>query len=415
MMRRGIRGKVLTARSGQAQLSYLEDGVVLVGEDGRIASVEPFSAERSYGLVRDVRPCLVAPGFVDTHLHYPQTRVIGSATGPLLDWLESTVFPEEARFRDPGHASVIAEELVFEMARKGTTAAGLHSSSSPAATRVLFEALARTGMRAIAGLVLMDQHCPAELSLPPAEALAACAELADAFHGFDRGRLGFAITPRFAPTSSRAMLEGAAKLAADRGLLVQTHVSENAAECKWVLDVHPWAKDYLDVYERTGLLGARTLLAHCIHLSHSEWDRLAAAGARVAHCPDSNFFLGSGRMRVSSPRARKIPVALGTDVAAGRSFDVRRMMSSAYDSALSIGEAMTPEELFRMGTLGGAEALGMDSVTGSLEAGKDADYCVIELPKYVTTLRDVLARVVFGSDTAPVRATYVRGKMIFGN
>jgi len=413
-LKRAFRGKVLTAKAGEAELAYLEDGLVVIGEGGRIESVEPFSEATSARafVVRDERPSVLVPGFVDAHLHYPQTRVIGSATGPLLEWLEQTVFPEEARFHDEGHARDVAAELVSHLAASGTTTAVLFSSSSPVATRVLFEALDKSGLRAIAGLTLMDQGCPLELEFGAADALVACREIAEAFHGRDHGRLGFAVTPRFAPSCSRAMLEGAGRLAADLGLFVQTHISENVDECKKALEEHPWAKDYLDVYDRVGLIGPRTLLAHSIHLSTSEWDRVAVRGARVVHCPDSNFFLGSGRMRLSEARSRSIPVALGTDVAAGRTFDVRRIMSSAYDNALCVGETPSLSELFRMATLGGAEALGLGAVTGSLEAGKDADFCSIELPAYVTGLHDVLARVVFGSDTAEVRDTYVRGRRV---
>ncbi|WP_240806745.1 guanine deaminase [Polyangium spumosum] len=413
-MKRGFRGKVMTASSGGEDLRYLEDGLLVFGDDGRITSVEPFGGPPDGVLVRDVRPFLLAAGFVDAHLHYPQTRVIGSATGPLLPWLERTVFPEEARFLDERHATAVAAELTRRLALAGTTTAVLYSSSDPRATRVLFEALARSGHRGFVGLTLMDQHCPEPLRVDADHALAACAELASAYHGHDRGRLAFVITPRFAPTCSRALLEGAGRLAEERGLFVQTHISENADECRAALALHPFASDYLDIYDRTGLLGERTLLAHAIHLSPGEWDRVRARGARIAHCPDSNFFLGSGRMRLAEARARGIPVALGTDVAAGRTFDVRRIMSSAYDNATCLGDPITPEALFRLGTLGGAEALGIARETGSLEPGKDADFCVIELPDYVEGRSDVLSRIVFSSDTTPVRETYVRGKRVEG-
>ncbi len=413
-MKRAYRGKLMTARSGIEGLRYLDDGLLVVGEEGRIESIEPWTGATNGSLARDVRPCLLVPGFVDAHLHYPQTRVIGSATGPLLPWLERTVFPEEARFSDERHATAVAAELTQRLALAGTTTAVVYSSSNPTATRVLFEALARSGHRAIAGLTLMDQRCPEPLRLDADRALAACAELVHAFHGHDRGRLAFAITPRFAPTCSRALLEGAGRLARDHDLFVQTHVSENADECREARSAHPFADGYLDIYDRTGLLGGRTILAHAIHLSPDEWDRVHERNARIAHCPDSNFFLGSGRMRLAEARARSIPVALGTDVAAGRTFDVRRIMSATYDNASCLGDPVAPEELFRLGTLGGAEALGLDHETGSLEPGKDADFCLIELPAYLHGQDAVLSRIVFGSDTTPVRETYVRGRRVVG-
>jgi guanine deaminase len=412
-LKTAFRGKVLTARAGTADVRYLDDGLVVLDEQGRIANVDAYSPELEQGAnVRDVRPWLISPGFVDAHLHFPQIRVIGSASGPLLPWLEQTVFPEEARFLDVEHARIVALELVQRLTSVGTTTAVLYSSSSPEATRVLFDTLAKSGIRAIAGLTLMDQNCPEPLLVSADRALAASMELVEAFHGYDHGRLAFAMTPRFAPTCSRALLEGAAKLAHEKDLFVQTHISENAEEVHAALGVHPWAKDYLDVYERTGLLGSRSLLAHAIHLSPAEWDRIREHDARVVHCPDSNFFLGSGRHRLSEPQRRGIPVAVGTDVAAGRTFDVRRILSSAYDNALCLGERVTPAELFRLGTLGSAEALGIHAAIGSLEPGKDADISLIELPAYVDGVADVLSRVIFGSDTAPVREAYVRGKRL---
>jgi len=408
-----FRGKLLTWCANAKDVRYLEDALLVVDDAGRIAIAEAYSPDLATGLdVRDVRPWLLSPGFVDAHLHYPQIRVIGSASGPLMPWLERTVFPEEARFVDANHARIVAAELVERLAAVGTTTAVLFSSSSPEATRILFETLAKCGLRAIAGLTLMDQHCPDALCLSADQALAAAEELASAFHGYD-GRLAFAITPRFAPTCSRPLLERSAKLAHEKNLFVQTHISENADEVFAALEVHPWAKDYLDVYEQTGLLGSRTLLAHAIHLSASEWDRIRELDARIVHCPDSNFFLGSGRHPLTEPQRRGIHVGLGTDVAAGRTFDVRRIMSSAYDNALCLGNRLSPAELFRLGTLGGAETLGMDAAIGSLESGKDADFCLIEMPPYVEGMADVLSRIVFSSDTTLVRGTYVRGKRLF--
>ncbi|HRI71457.1 MAG TPA: guanine deaminase [Polyangium sp.] len=408
-----FRGRILTPIDGTAEIQFLEDALMFVDDRGKITAVKPYSAE-SVGdaTVHDVRPWVISPGFVDAHLHYPQIRVIGSASGPLMEWLDYTVFPEESRFVDGDYARVVARELVERFVAVGTTTAVLYSSSSPTATRVLFETLAKSGLRAIAGLTLMDQNCPSTVCVSAETALEAVRELAAAYHGYDNGRLAFAITPRFAPTCSRTLLEQAAQLASDQNLYVQTHISENSREVFVALEVHPWARDYLDVYESTGLLGSRTLLAHAIHLSSLEWDRVRMRDARIVHCPDSNFFLGSGHHPLTEPESRGIPVALGTDVAAGRTFDVRRIMSSAYDNALCLGNQVLPEKLFRLGTLGGAEAIGLGKVIGSLEPGKEADFCLIDVPAHVQVLADVLSRIVFSSDTTPVRGTYVRGKRL---
>jgi guanine deaminase len=199
-----LRGQVLTSRADSSEAFYLEDGLVLLDELGKIAAVEAFSVEATRGAeVRDLRPWLISPGFVDAHLHYPQIRVIGSASGPLMPWLERTVFPEEARFVHPEHARIVANELVQRLVAMGTTTAVLFSSSSPSATDILFETLAFSGLRAIAGLTLMDQHCPEAVRVSADEALAAARRLSAAYHGYDDGRLAFAITPRFAPTCSR--------------------------------------------------------------------------------------------------------------------------------------------------------------------------------------------------------------------
>jgi guanine deaminase len=386
--------------------------VLVVDAGGRIAWVGP-AAEASFpGPILDARPAVLLPGFIDAHLHYPQTRITGSASGALLEWLERSAFPEEARFADPAYAERVAGELTRRLLAAGTTACAVFSSAHPAATDRLFDALLRAGLRAAAGLTLMDQACPAALCLDFREAIPAARDLVQRWHGAGGGRLEFAVTPRFAVSCSRPLLEAAARLAADHGLLIQTHVAEQPAEAEAALRAHPWAADYLDIYDKVGLLGGRTLLAHAIHLSDREWDRLAAAGAKVAHCPDSNFFLGSGRMPLGQARWRGVPVALGSDVGGGRSFDLRRAMSYAFDSAMCIGERPAPAELLTMATLGGAAALGIADRVGSLEPGKEADFLVMRCPEYATTEEAVLAQIVFAGEPSGVERAYVRGVQV---
>lgn len=403
------RGRLLTPLD-EGGVRFLDDAR-LVLEAGRIASVAPFAEGSGEEPVVDLRPRLLVPGFVDTHVHYPQTRAIGRADGPLLDWLEGTIFPEEARFRDQAYAREVASELCAHLAAAGTTTAAVFGSSHEAATSELFAALARSGLRAFAGLTLMDQACPEGLRLPRAEALAACARLADAWHGHDDGRLRFAVTPRFALACSRPLLEDAARFAEDRGLLVQSHISENLAEDAAVRQAHPYARDYLGVYEAAGLCGPRTLLAHAVHLGPGEWDRVAARGVAIAHCPDSNFFLGSGRMRLAEAHARGVHVGLGSDVAAGRSFDLRRAMSSAHDTALCLGDRVAAADLFHLATLGGARALGLSARIGSLEPGKEADFLALRLPAHIEGEAASLATLAF-SDLGGVTHVFVRGRQI---
>jgi guanine deaminase len=409
--RRGYRGRVLTPHGQGGALRFFADGLLVV-EDGRLVSVGAYAAGAAGAAVLDLRPAVLLPGFVDAHLHFPQTRVIGSASGPLLDWLEQTVFPEEARFRDEAYARAVATELVARLLAAGTTTSAIFSSSSELATHVAFEALDRAGLRAFVGLTLMDQACPDEVCVPAEEALRACARLLARWHGHDAGRLAFAVTPRFALSCSRALMEGAARLARDHDLLIQTHIAENAAEGEAVLAMHPWGGDYLGIYEKTGLLGPRTLLAHSIHLSASEWERAAALGVSVAHCPDSNFFLGSGRMRLAEATSRGVRVGLGSDVAAGRSFDMRRAMAHCYDNALAVGVGVTPARLLTLATLGGAEALGLGAETGSLEAGKAADFIAVSLPEYAATEAEILGQLAFG-DSGRVERVFVRGERVF--
>lgn len=413
--RRGYRASILTPRDGQG-LFYLEDGLLVVDGAGRIEHLLSASEPAPQGcVVHDLRGSLIIPGFVDAHVHYPQTRVIGSASGPLLPWLESTVFPEESRFTDDDYAREVAEEFVRRAAAVGTTTVLAFSSSSATATAIALETLAERGLRAIVGLTLMDQNCPAALSVPAERAIGEARALAARFQGAAGGLLGMAITPRFALSCSRPLLEAAGALARELDLLVQTHVSENVHEGEATLAAHPIASDYLGVYEAVGLVGPKTVFAHAIHFSEAEWDRVAASGARVAHCPDSNFFLGSGVMKLAEARRRGVPVALGSDVAAGRSFDLRRAIACAHDASLLAGASVEDEVLFELATLGGARVLGLARETGSLELGKDADFLVLDRPAYLTGREASLRLATFGSELAPVLRTYVRGRLVAGD
>lgn len=413
--RRGYRASILTPRDGQGLL-YLEDGLLVVDGAGRIEHLLSASEPAPQGsVVHDLRGSLIIPGFVDAHVHYPQTRVIGSASGPLLPWLESTVFPEESRFTDDDYAREVAEEFVRRAAAVGTTTVLAFSSSSATATAIALETLAERGLRAIVGLTLMDQNCPAALSVPAERAISEARALAARFQGAAGGLLGMAITPRFALSCSRPLLEAAGVLARELDLLVQTHVSENVHEGEATLAAHPIASDYLGVYEAVGLVGPKTVFAHAIHFSEAEWDRVAASGARVAHCPDSNFFLGSGVMKLAEARRRGVPVALGSDVAAGRSFDLRRVIACAHDAALLAGAPVEDEALFELATLGGARVLGLARETGSLELGKDADFLVLDRPAYLTGREASLRLATFGAELAPVLRTYVRGRLVAGD
>lgn len=387
---------------------WLSDAVLDV-RDGRIHALGPYDGQP---VDEDLRPWVIAPGFVDAHLHFPQTRIVGAASGPLLDWLARSTFPEEERFADPTHAARVARVFCERLAAAGTTLSMVYGSVHASSADALFTALDRAGLRAIAGPVLMDANSPAALTIPAGRALADLADLADRWDGHDDGRLRVAVIPRFALSCSREMLAGAGRLAAERGLWVTTHLSENLEECRVARELFD-APDYLSIYEDAGLLHDRSVYAHCIHLSESEWDRFAAAGAVVAHCPDSNDFLGSGGMPIGAVRGRGIPVALGTDIAAGRTFRVPRIASSAYDNALRQGVSVDPRALFWLATRGGALALGEPRV-GALTPGLDADLVALDVPDWAEREDEVLGWVLFDHDARP-RRTWVRGQVVWSS
>lgn len=387
--------------------AYLDDAVVVV-EGMHVTHVGPHDGR---AVDRDLRPAVLLPGFVDGHVHYPQTRIVGSASGPLLPWLTRSTFPEEARFADPDHAAAVARAFVRTLAAAGTTLSFVYGSAHPGAAEALFHALDDGGLRAIAGPVLMDEHSPPELTVPADRALPALEALAERWHGVDEGRLQVAAIPRFALSCSRELMRRAGRIAADRGLWVSSHLSENLDECRVATERFGTA-DYLTVYEEAGLVHERSVWAHGIHLSSSEWRRLADARAVVAHCPDSNFFLGSGRMPVDTVRRLGLPLVMGSDIAAGRSFKIPRALSSAYDNALATGVELPLTELLWWGTAGGASALGQPGL-GRLDVGSEADLVAWEVPPWARDLDSVLGWILFATDAPWARLTLVRGRVVW--
>lgn len=401
-----LRCRVLSPRS-PTDVLWLPDALVQVDDDGRLLAVGPWQGG---ACDQDLRHGVLTPGFVDLHLHYPQTRIIGAASGPLLQWLSTSTFPEEARFADDDHARKVAAAFVAALAAAGTTTSMVYGSVHAAACERLFEAVDARGLRTIAGPVLMDQGAPANLLLGADDALPALSDLVDRWHD-PTGRIQVAVLPRFALSCTNDLMARAGRLAVDRGLWVSTHLSENDDEISATTALFG-STDYLAVYEATGLLHARTVLAHCIHLSDSEWDRIAAAGAVVAHCPDSNDFLGSGGMPLHAVDDREIALGLGTDVAAGRSFRLPRIASSAHDNALRRGNRQPPARWFWQATRGGALALDLDQL-GALQPGLRADMVLHDLPAWVDDADGALAWLLFHHDAPPPRRTWVDGKVVW--
>ena len=405
-MKTVLRARALTP-TGPDTVAWFGDAVITV-IDGVIETLEDYDGRP---VDADLRPDVLLPGFVDSHLHFPQSRIIGSASGPLLQWLEKTTFPEEERFGDTAHAAVVAKYFCDQLTRSGTTLAMVYGSVHPAASDTLLSEMHGRGLRGIVGPVLMDDNCPEALKIPVDRALPALNELADRWHGKD-GLLQVAAIPRFALSCTREMLLGAGDLARARGLWATTHLAENPAECEVAKQMFGTA-DYLAIYEEAGLVTDRSVFAHCIHLSDGEWDRFAEAGAVVAHCPDSNDFLGSGGMPLSAVQSRGIPISIGTDVAAGRSFRVPHILASAYDNSLRDEHPVQPARLLWWGTRGGALALGHPQV-GALEPGLEADLVQIQVPEWVEDAAGVMASLIFDRGAPPPIRTWIRGRQVAG-
>lgn len=351
----------------------------------------------------DVGDGLLMPGFVDVHVHAVQTDVIASWGTQLLDWLERHTFPAERRFEDPAHAAEVAEVFVGELLRNGTTGALVFGTVHPGSVDAVLGAAHRRGMRMIAGKSMMDRHCPEFLRDTAQSSYDDTAALIRRWHG--TGRLGVAVTPRFAPTSTDAQLEAArALLDAHPGTWLQTHVAENHAEVRWVAELYPHARSYLDVYERFGLLRPRSVYAHCIHLDATDRRRMAECGAAAAFCPTSNLFLGSGLYDVDAMDAAGVVTGLATDVGGGTSFSMLRTMGEAYKVAQMAGQTLAPSRLFHLATLGSARALGLDDTLGRLEPGYDADFVVLD-PHAVPLLERRIGRTRSLEDRLFVYAT----------
>ncbi|HMO45288.1 MAG TPA: guanine deaminase [Rubrivivax sp.] len=318
---------------------------------------------------------LVLPGFIDTHVHSPQLDVIGSWGAQLLDWLRDYTFPAEQRMADAAAAQAGSAMFLDALLAHGTTSAVVFPTVHKASADALFGAALERGMRLISGKVLMDRHAPPTLCDEVEGAERDCRELIERWHG--RGRLAYALTPRFAPTSSGAQLAMAGRLLASHdGLYMQTHVAENRDEVRWVAELFPQARSYLEVYEGHGLLGPRSVLAHGIWLDDADRERLAARGAQIAFCPSSNLFLGSGLFGWTAAEDAGVPISLGSDVGGGTSLSMQRTMADGYKVQALAGTRLSAWALLHAATRGAALALGLQREIGSLEGGATADLCV---------------------------------------
>jgi len=368
----------------EGALRFHEDGGLLVrdGRVGECADFGPLRAANPAAAVRDLHGGFLLPGFVDAHVHFPQVRVTGGLGMELLDWLEKRALPEESRMADLAHARRVARAFVRLLASHGTTTAMVFGAHFGGATAELFEAAAELGLRVAAGMVLSDRLLRPELHQTAEAAYRESRALIERYHG--RGRLLYAVTPRFALSASEAMLEVSQTLMREfAGVRLQTHLNESPAEIAEVARLFPWAADYFAVYERFGLCGAGAVMAHSVHPTDGELERMAGSGTWVAHCPSSNSALGSGVFPMTRHLRGGVRFALGTDVGAGTGVGILKEALQAYlvRRVAADGIRLTTEQLLYLATLAGAEALGLGAEAGNFEAGKSADWVWLRAPE----------------------------------
>lgn len=406
------------------QVRYLEDGV-LITEQGKIRWFGTWNDAQDHLPanvdIQHYPEQLIIPGMIDTHIHFPQTEMVGAYGEQLLSWLNTYTFPTEIQFKDKAYASEIAKFFVNELLKNGTTTALVFCTVHPESVDALFEAAEQHQMRLIAGKVMMDRHAPEALCDSADSSYDDSKALIEKWHG--QGRALYAITPRFAPTSTPKQLERAGQLKAEYpDVYVHTHLSENKDEIAWVKDLFPKQNGYLDVYHHYGLTGQRSVFAHCVHLEDAEWQCMHETDSAIAFCPTSNLFLGSGLFPLNKTWQQQVKVGLGTDVGAGTSFSLLQTVNEAYKVQQLQGDKLSAYESLYHATLGGAKALDLDDKLGNFNVGKEADFVVLNLkPTALQQLRQSRAKSLEDSlfalftmgDDRNVEATYIYGQKAY--
>ena len=405
---------------GPAAARHITDGAVLV-DQGRITAVGDAAALKAahpQATRHDYGQALISAGFVDAHVHYPQTAIIASWGKRLIDWLNQYTFPEEMRFADPAYGAEIANRYLDLVAANGTTTVCTYATIHPASVDAIFTAAQSRGMRLYAGKTCMDRNAPEGLRDTPQSAYDDSRRLLQKWHGVDR--LSYVITPRFSPTSSPEQLHALGTLWREHpDCLMQTHLSEQTDEIQWVHELFPQARDYLDTYEAQGLLRTGALYGHAIHLTQREKDRLIEAGASLIHCPTSNTFIGSGLFDMGL--ARHLRVGLATDIGGGSSFSMLPTMAAAYEVAQLRGQSLHPAQLWWLATQGSARALHADHQIGNVAKGMEADLAIVDLASTPAIAQaaaraediwqQIFPTIMMGDDRA-IRATWVAGKLL---
>jgi guanine deaminase len=401
---------------------YFEDGMLVIenglaAQVGHAADLLPTLKGVEVTVYQD---SLITPGFIDTHVHYPQIGMIASYGEQLLDWLNTYTFPTEQQFADKAHASDVAGIFLKELLRNGTTTALVFGTVHKQSVDAFFEAAERLNLRMIAGKALMDRNAPDYLTDTAESGYADSKELIERWHG--KGRLHYAVTPRFAPTSTPEQLTLAGKLLGEYpDLYMHTHLSENRKEIEWVKALFPERKGYLDVYDHYKLIGPRAVFAHGVHLCDDECQRLADTGSAVAFCPTSNLFLGSGLFDLQKLEQHGVRVGLGTDVGAGTSFSQLQSLNEAYKVMQLQGKKLDPFKSLYLATLGGANALYLDDKLGNFANGKDADFVVLDYNatplisyrmQHAKTLEEKLFALIMLGDDRAIKETFAAGQSV---
>ncbi|MCP3923610.1 MAG: guanine deaminase [Desulfobacterales bacterium] len=404
----------------EAHTKIYEDGVLVV-EDGLIKEAGDFTTSpyknEEY---TDYSGKIICPGFIDTHLHYPQTGMIASYGEQLLEWLQKYAFPEEKKFEDKGYSDKVSAFFLNELLKNGTTTALVMPTVHKSSVDSFFEEALKRNMRVISGKVMMDRNAPSYLLDTEKSSYDDSKELIKKWH--KKERLLYAVTPRFAPTSTDKQLEKASELLDEfDGLYMHSHVAENRDEVKWVKELFPKDKSYQSIYDRFGLMRERSIFAHAIYLSDDDYKMMNEKGSSISFCPTSNLFIGSGLFDLNKYKKFDFRLGIGTDVGGGTSFSILKTLAEAYKVSQLNKYSLSPLQSFYFATLGGAKSLYLDDKIGSFESGKEADFIVLDpnatdlmkmRAENAESIIDILFILMILGDERNVNSTYLMGQKV---
>jgi len=401
------------------RVAFYDPGYLVVcdGRIERLAHQDP-RADFPEALFHDFSNYAILPGFVDIHVHLPQFAIMGIDGGTLLEWLKNYTYPEEASFSDPVYAQSISEQFFRSLIANGTTCAAIYASVHREATDIAFQAAAESGIRAFLGKSMMDRNAPGTFLESTETSIAESNSLYDKWDGYDGGRLRYAYTPRFAGSCSMELMKRVSRTAGERGAFIQSHLSENHEEVRWIRSLFPEQTSYTNVYGAAGILGRRTIMGHCIHLADDEIVELTQSQTSIAFCPYSNRTLRSGVMAFARLNSAGLNIGLGTDIAGGPSLSMFRQMGEALNTANAETSCLSTVGAFYLATLGGARVLMLEDRIGSLDPGKDADFTLIDFCRAdplsgageYNTPAHILSRLCYNGDAHCVKEVYIRGR-----